>query len=108
LDIFVCGYFLCLFWLLYVFLYVHGFLFFFVLFSLCLIITLFCCCCVCWFLCLVCIVFDGFLGSGTTMVACENLGRRCMGIEVSPGYVAVALERMAAAFPGIVIECVGG
>lgn len=39
-------------------------------------------------------VYDPFLGSGTTMVAAEQLGRRCYGMEISPGYVAVALERM--------------
>ena len=41
-------------------------------------------------------VFDPFLGSGTTMVAAEQLGRRCFGIEIEPKYVAVALERMTA------------
>jgi len=38
-------------------------------------------------------VFDPFLGSGTTMIACERLNRRCRGIELSPAYVAVCLER---------------
>lgn len=28
------------------------------------------------------------------MVAAQNLGRRCYGIEIEPKYVAVALERM--------------
>ena len=41
------------------------------------------------------IVLDGFLGSGTTMVAAEQLGRICYGMEIEPKYVAVALERMA-------------
>jgi hypothetical protein len=49
------------------------------------------------------IVTDPFLGSGTTMVAAQNLGRKCYGIEISPAYCAVILERMATAFPGIVI-----
>jgi len=40
------------------------------------------------------IVLDPFLGSGTTLVACERLGRFGRGIEVSPGYVAVSLERL--------------
>lgn len=40
------------------------------------------------------IVLDPFLGSGTTMVACEQLGRRCFGIEIHPPYVAVTLERL--------------
>jgi len=39
------------------------------------------------------LVFDGFSGSGTTLIACENLGRRCRAVEIAPGYVAVALER---------------
>ena len=41
------------------------------------------------------IVFDGFLGSGTTLIACERLGRRCRAVEISPGYVAVTLQRWA-------------
>ena len=40
-------------------------------------------------------VYDPFLGSGTTMVAAEQLGRACYGMEIAPAYVAVALERMA-------------
>ena len=39
------------------------------------------------------IVFDGFLGSGTTLIACERLARRCRAIEISPAYCAVAIER---------------
>ena len=39
------------------------------------------------------IVLDPFLGSGTTMIACENLGRKCRGCEIDPGYVAVILQR---------------
>ena len=41
-------------------------------------------------------VYDPFLGSGTTMVAAETLGRRCFGIEISEAYTAVCLERMKA------------
>ncbi len=41
-------------------------------------------------------VYDPFGGSGTTMVACEQLGRQCRMIEIEPKYVAVILERMAA------------
>lgn len=40
-------------------------------------------------------VFDPFCGSGSTLIACENVGRRCMGVELDPAYVAVALERWA-------------
>jgi DNA modification methylase len=31
-------------------------------------------------------VYDPFLGSGTTLIACEQLGRRCLGMEIEPGY----------------------
>ena len=41
------------------------------------------------------IVYEPFSGSGTTIIACENLGRRCRAVEIAPGYVAVALERWA-------------
>lgn len=39
------------------------------------------------------IVIDTFLGSGTTLIAAQNLNRQCRGVEISPGYVAVCLER---------------
>ncbi len=41
------------------------------------------------------LVYDPYLGSGATMVACERLSRRCHAIEIEPLYVAVTLERMA-------------
>jgi len=40
-------------------------------------------------------VADPFLGSGTTVVAAEQEGRVCYGMELEPKYVAVVLERMA-------------
>ena len=49
-------------------------------------------------------VYDPFLGSGTTMVACQNLNRKCRGIEISPAYCAVILQRMHDAFPNIEIK----
>ncbi|WP_283272976.1 DNA methyltransferase [Spiroplasma sp. SV19] len=36
------------------------------------------------------IVFDPFMGSGTTAVACENLGRKWLGIEIIPKYFEIA------------------
>ena len=39
------------------------------------------------------IVYEPFNGSGTTLIACERLGRRCRACEIEPGYVAVCLER---------------
>ena len=53
------------------------------------------------------IIIDPFLGSGTTMVACQNLNRKCRGIEISPDYCAVILQRMTDAFPGIEIKRIG-
>ena len=50
------------------------------------------------------VYFDGFLGSGTTLIACENLKRKGRGIEISPMYVAVCLQRMQDAFPDLPIE----
>jgi len=41
------------------------------------------------------IIADPFLGSGTTLVACEQLGRKGRGIEIEPKYVAVSLERLS-------------
>lgn len=41
------------------------------------------------------IVYDLFGGSGTTMVASEQIGRRCRMVEIEPKYCAVILERMA-------------
>jgi len=39
------------------------------------------------------IVFDPFSGSGSTLIACERLNRKCRAIEISPAYVALTLER---------------
>jgi len=39
------------------------------------------------------LVFDPFLGSGTTLVACEQLGRTCYGMEISPQYCQVIIDR---------------
>ena len=39
------------------------------------------------------IVLDGFLGSASTLVACEQLGRSCYGVELEPKYVDVAVQR---------------
>jgi site-specific DNA-methyltransferase (adenine-specific) len=38
-------------------------------------------------------VYEPFSGSGTTIIACEQLGRKCRAIEISPAYVAVAIQR---------------
>ena len=38
-------------------------------------------------------VLDGFLGSASTLVACEQLNRVCFGVELEPKFVDVAVER---------------
>jgi DNA modification methylase len=38
-------------------------------------------------------VLDAFLGSGTTLMAAERVGRICCGIEIDPIYVDVAIRR---------------
>jgi DNA modification methylase len=38
-------------------------------------------------------VFDPFLGSGTTLIAAEQLGRRCYGMEIDPVYCDVIVSR---------------
>ena len=39
------------------------------------------------------IILDPFLGSGTTLLACERVGRRCYGMELAPSYVDTAIRR---------------
>jgi site-specific DNA-methyltransferase (adenine-specific) len=41
------------------------------------------------------LVLDPFLGSGTTALACQELGFRCVGIELNPEYVEIAKQRLA-------------
>lgn len=44
------------------------------------------------------VVFDGFSGSGTTLVAAEKMGRRAKVIELDPQYCDVAINRFVQAF----------
>ncbi|KRN88720.1 site-specific DNA-methyltransferase [Ligilactobacillus ceti] len=39
------------------------------------------------------LVLDGFLGSATTLIACEELDRICYGVELEPKFVDVAVKR---------------
>jgi DNA modification methylase len=43
-------------------------------------------------------ILDPFMGSGTTGVACANLGRKFIGIELERKYFDIACERIAAAY----------
>jgi len=43
-------------------------------------------------------VLDPFMGSGTTGVACANLGRKFIGIEIEPKYYDIARKRISDAY----------
>ena len=38
-------------------------------------------------------IYEPFSGSGTTLIACERLNRKCRAVEISPAYCAVAIQR---------------
>ena len=42
------------------------------------------------------VVLDGFLGSGTTLIAAARTGRRCYGLELDPAYVDTIIRRWQA------------
>lgn len=46
------------------------------------------------------LVLDGFLGSASTLIACEQLGRVCFGVELEPKFVDVAVARFIHAREG--------
>ena len=49
-------------------------------------------------------VLDLFLGSGTTMVASQQLKRKCYGMELDPKYCQVIVDRMKKLDPSLVIK----
>jgi len=40
------------------------------------------------------VILDGFMGCGTTAVACKNLNRNFIGIELNPEYIKIANRRL--------------
>lgn len=51
------------------------------------------------------LIFDGYLGSGTTLIAAHRTGRRCYGCEIEPRYGDVILRRAEA--EGLTVEKAG-
>jgi DNA modification methylase len=47
------------------------------------------------------IVLEPFNGSGSTLLACESLSRKCRAIEISPAYVSVSIQRWVDATGGV-------
>ncbi len=39
------------------------------------------------------IIFDGFVGSGSTLIACEQTKRQCIAVELDPEYCQVVIKR---------------
>lgn len=54
------------------------------------------------------LVVDPFLGSGTTLLAAERTQRRCVGIEIEPGYVDLAIRRWQAMTGGKAVHAKTG
>jgi DNA modification methylase len=50
------------------------------------------------------VLFDGFLGSGSTMVATHQLNRKCYGMELDPKYCQVIIDRMLKLDPSLNIK----
>jgi len=50
------------------------------------------------------LIFDLFIGSGSTMVASHQLKRKCYGMELDPKYCQVKIDRMKKLDPSIIIK----
>ena len=53
------------------------------------------------------LIYEPFLGSGSTMVACHQLNRKCYGMELDPKYCQVILDRMKKLDPSLEIKVNG-
>jgi len=51
------------------------------------------------------IILDSFLGSGSTLIACQQTNRICYGMELDPIYIDVILKRYKKLYPDAVFKC---
>ena len=54
------------------------------------------------------LIYDPFGGSGTTLIAAEQLGRKCYGMEISPAYCDVIVNRWQNATNKIAVHAITG
>ena len=53
------------------------------------------------------LIYDAFLGSGSTMVASHQLNRKCYGMELDPKYCQVIVDRMMKLDPSLSVKING-
>lgn len=52
-------------------------------------------------------VYDPFLGSGTSLIACQQLGRGLYAMEIDPKYCQITIDRALAFDPTLVVRING-
>ena len=48
--------------------------------------------------------YDGFGGSGSTMIACHQIKKKCFMVEMSPDYCQVIIDRMLKLDPSLEVK----
>ena len=54
------------------------------------------------------LVLDPFAGSGSTLITCQAMGRKCYTIELDPGYCDVIVDRFTSAYPNEPVKRIRG
>ena len=49
------------------------------------------------------VVYEPFNGSGTSILAAEQCGRKCRAVELSPEYVDVSIKRFKQHYPDVAV-----